>query len=124
MRFVHVSVYLSVYLFLCFYGTWLVLQRMEEDLKKLKETNMSLRRQIGYSFCYTFSFACNIPFFLIYICFPLGIDRQRTTGENLNDLSFEELVALEHEMEDSLQTLRQQKVRTERHFFYDYKLLL
>ncbi|XAR61693.1 hypothetical protein NMG60_11016185 [Bertholletia excelsa] len=59
-------------------------EKMQENLKKLKEVNRSLRREI----------------------------RQRM-GESLNDLSFEELRGLEQDVENSLRVIREKKVKSQ-----------
>ncbi|KAK9165386.1 hypothetical protein Scep_000577 [Stephania cephalantha] len=56
-------------------------QKMQDNLKRLKEINDNLRRQI----------------------------RQRIGEDNLNDLSYEELQSLEQNMESSLQCVRDRK---------------
>ncbi|KAK9129742.1 hypothetical protein Sjap_010229 [Stephania japonica] len=56
-------------------------QKMQDNLKRLKEINDNLRREI----------------------------RQRIGEDNLNDLSFEELRSLEQNMETSLQCVRDRK---------------
>ncbi|EXC04210.1 Floral homeotic protein APETALA 3 [Morus notabilis] len=57
-------------------------KRMEERLKELKVTNRSLQKQISHR-----------------------------KGESLSNLSFDELLALDREMEDALEALRTRKLR-------------
>ncbi|BBG94867.1 K-box region and MADS-box transcription factor family protein [Prunus dulcis] len=57
-------------------------EAMQEHLKKLKEVNRSLRKQI----------------------------RQRVLGECLNDMSFDELRGVEQEMEGAVEVIRKRKV--------------
>ncbi|KAE9457002.1 hypothetical protein C3L33_11107, partial [Rhododendron williamsianum] len=59
-----------------------VVQKMQEHLKKLKEVNRNLRRQIS-----------------------------QRMGESLDGVSFEDLRSLEEDMESSLKTIRERKVR-------------
>nr|ABQ59274.4 deficiens 1 protein [Eustoma grandiflorum] len=57
-------------------------EKMQEQLKKLKEVNKNLRREI----------------------------RQRL-GEGLNDLSFDEMHNLTHEIDESLRAIRERKIK-------------
>ncbi|VVA22491.1 PREDICTED: floral homeotic [Prunus dulcis] len=59
-------------------------EAMQEHLKKLKEVNRSLRKQI----------------------------RQRVLGECLNDMSFDELRGVEQEMEGAVEVIRKRKLRS------------
>ncbi|KAK9164275.1 hypothetical protein Syun_005177 [Stephania yunnanensis] len=65
-------------------------QKMQDNLKRLKEINDNLRRQI----------------------------RQRIGKDNLNDLSYEELQSLEKNMESSLQCVRDRKERRDPYYYY------
>ncbi|XP_021831610.1 floral homeotic protein DEFICIENS isoform X2 [Prunus avium] len=58
-------------------------EAMQEHLKKLKEVNRSLRKQI----------------------------RQRVLGEFLNDMSFDELLGVEQEMQGAVDVIRTRKIR-------------
>lgn len=55
---------------------------------------------------------CNFFFLLAFI-----IDDRQMMGERLNDLSFEEVLTLDQEMEAAVQVVRERKVRCTIFFF-------
>ncbi|MQM14120.1 hypothetical protein Taro_047051 [Colocasia esculenta] len=72
--------------------------KMQKQLWQLKETNNRLRREISSVF----------SFFLI--CSDEIASRQKM-GEDLEDLDFKQLRGLEQDLEESLNTVRERKVR-------------
>nr|QGR27127.1 APETALA3-like protein [Eriobotrya japonica] len=90
-------------------------ERMQQHLKKLKEVNMNLRRQIRQRVgdCLNDLSFDELRGLEKEVEAAVDVIRQRKqrVGDCLNDLSFDELRGLEKEVEAAVDVIRQRKVR-------------
>lgn len=82
---------------------------MQENLKKLKDVNRNLRREIRYVFQISLLAKFHDSYLTDAYMFVVG-HRQRM-GDCMNDLTMEDLRLLEEEMDKAAKAIRERKVR-------------